>query len=170
MKPFLLAIVATFLVATSVSAQNFGYVRSDEVLAKMPELQTIDSELQGLQKVLQSKREAMIKTLQSEYQDLQYRQEQGTITPKNLEIEGAALKAKEDSIVVFEQRMVSDYQKKRDDLLQPVLDRVNQAIKDVAAEGKYQYIFEWGSGVLLYADEQKDVTKLVMTKLNISTN
>jgi Skp family chaperone for outer membrane proteins len=51
--------------------------------------------------------------------------------------------------------------------MQPILDKVNAAIKAVAEEHGYQFIFDAQSGVILYADESADITALVKAKLNM---
>jgi outer membrane protein len=164
----LVVFAALFFAAMPAFAQNFGFVRSDEVLSKMPQIKEIDSQLNALQKVLQSKREFMIKDLQYKYQELEMKKQQGTIAPKQEEIEMQALQAMQDSVAAYEQSMSAQYNDKKNELLTPVLDQLNKAIDAVAKEGNYQYVFEWGSGVLLYADETKDLTKLIMAKLGIA--
>ena len=51
----------------------------------------------------------------------------------------------------------------------PIQEKIQGAIKDVAVEGGYQYIFDAQSDSILYADETTDVTRLVMEKLGIDT-
>ena len=58
---------------------------------------------------------------------------------------------------------------KRQELLKPIQDRVNKAIKDVATEKGFLYIFDSGMGVILYSDPAADATKMVKDKLGIAT-
>ena len=67
----------------------------------------------------------------------------------------------------FEQQMQKDVLEKRQSKLQPVIDKVNNAIKMVATENQFNYIFDSSAGILLYAQESMDVTSLVKTKLGI---
>ncbi len=154
----------------TAGAQNFAYVHSDSLLSVIPEIQGVKATLETLQAQQVKMRDKMITDLQAKYRDLQQRQEQGTITPKDLEAEGAKLKEDESKIAAFEDKMVSDLQTKQLEQMQPILDKVNQAIKDVAKEKGFQYVFDWTAGVLLYADESKDITKLVLVKLGVPTN
>jgi Skp family chaperone for outer membrane proteins len=65
----------------------------------------------------------------------------------------------------------SKYEKlaqKREQLFSPILDRVNQAMSDVAKENQFMFVFDSSSQVLLYSDETLDVTKLVKAKLGIA--
>ena len=52
---------------------------------------------------------------------------------------------------------------KREELLGPIYEKVNQAIKDVAKENSYQFIFD--QNVLLYAEDSQNVNDLVKAKL-----
>ena len=45
--------------------------------------------------------------------------------------------------------------------------KVNQAIKDIAAEDGYTYIFDTSLGIILYADESTDLTEKVKSRLGI---
>ena len=56
---------------------------------------------------------------------------------------------------------------KRQKLLQPLIDKVNNAIKQVATEGQFTYIFDSSTGILLYAADSMDVTASVRLKLGI---
>ena len=46
-------------------------------------------------------------------------------------------------------------------------DTLNQAIKEVANEGGYQMIFDASTSILLYAEDNADVSDAVKTKLGI---
>jgi len=54
---------------------------------------------------------------------------------------------------------------KRETLYKPLLDRVNTAMNDVAKANDFAMVFDYGTQVLLFADESLDVTKLVQAKL-----
>ena len=79
------------------------------------------------------------------------------------------LKAEEAKLAQFEQDVQRQVLERRDALLQPILDRVNTAIEEVAKEDGYAYIFDAspGTGILLYADESTDVAVKVRAKLGL---
>jgi outer membrane protein len=148
-------------------AQKFGYVNSAAILAEMPEVKQADANLEALQKQLQKKGQGMVEQLQKDYVAVQQKVERGELSPKQQEEEAAKLKARETEIGQFEQDMVKQIQDKRAELLQPIYDKVNQAIKDVAGENGFQFIFDFSTGILLYADESQDVSAQVKAKLNM---
>lgn len=157
--------IALFCIAGSMQAQDFGYVNSAAILAEMPNVKQADANLEALQKQLQKKGQSMVEQLQKDYVEVQQRVERGELSPVQQQDEAKKLEDRQKEIAKFEQDMVAQIQKKRDDLLKPIYDAVNQAIKDVAKENGFQFIFD--ATVLLYAEESQDVSSLVKAKLGI---
>ena len=161
-----LLLALTFM-STTVSAQKFGYLNSQALLAEMNEVEQAKANLEVLGQQLRKKGEAMVADLQAKYGAVQQKAAEGGLSPKDQEAEVAKLKTQEAEIAKFEQDMVQQLQKKEADLLQPILDKVNVAIKAVAEEEGYLYIFDSSTQVLLYADESSDVSAKVKSKLGI---
>ncbi len=169
-KLFLLSlgiILISLFNSSNLSAQKFGYLNSQALLSEMPEVKQADAELQALQTQLEKKGQQMVQDLQTKYQDLQRREQSGEISPKALDEEARKLKEQETEIGKFEEDMQKELTTKRQQKLQPLLDKVNAAIKQVATENQFTYIFDSSAGILLYAQETMDVTALVKTKLGI---
>jgi len=161
-----LMLALTFM-STTVSAQKFGYVNSQLLLSEMSEVEQAKANLEVLGQQLRKKGEAMVTDLQAKYADAQKKAAEGTLSPKDQETEMTKLKTKEAEIAKFEQDMMQQLQKKEADLLQPIYDKVNTAIKAVAQEEGYAFIFDGSTQVLLYADESTDVSSKVKAKLGM---
>lgn len=153
--------------AQLVQAQKFGFVNSAALLTELPEVKAADSELNVLQNQLKKKGEEMVTAFQQKYAELATKEKNGEYSPKQLEIESQKLKDEEAKITQFEQESTQAMSKKREELLQPILDKVNKAINDVAKESGYAYVFDASTNVLLYADPSADVTALVKKKLGL---
>lgn len=155
--------------ATELNAQKFGYLNSAALLQLMPEVREAEANLQTFQEQLQKKGQQMLEQFQAKYQDLERKNAQGEISPKQLQEETKALQDEEAKIAQFERDMQQQILSKREDLLQPILDEVNTAIQAVADENGYAYIFDAspGGGILLYADDSTDVMDLVKAKLGL---
>ncbi|MCR9102595.1 MAG: OmpH family outer membrane protein, partial [bacterium] len=143
--------------------QKFGYVNSAAILAEMPEVKQADANLEALQKQLQKKGQSMLEQLQQDYGVLQQKVQSGDLSPKQQEEEAQKLQAREQEIAAFEQDMRKQVSDKREELLGPIYEKVNQAIKDVAEENGFQFIFD--QNVLLYAEDSQNVNDLVKAKL-----
>ena len=156
--------------AFTADAQKFGYLNSAEILSGMTEVKQADSSMEALQKQLQKKGQQMVQAYQTKLQALQKKEQAGELSPKQIEDEAAKLRGEEEKIGKFQQDMEKQIMDKRNTLLQPIFDKVNAAIKDVAKENGYNYIFDRNSAqgsTILYADESQDVTALVKSKLGI---
>ena len=153
--------------ATQVYAQKFGYLNSAALLAEHPQVKAADSELEALQKQLSSQLQKKVDALKANYAELDGKQKNGTITPKDFQDQLKKLQEKELELGQEEQSLQSQLIKKREELYQPIIDKVNEAIESVAKEGGFNYIFDQSAGVILYADESQDVSAQVKGKLGI---
>ena len=151
----------------NVQAQKFGFMNSQLLLSEMAEVKQANSNLETLQKQLQQKGQNMLQALQTKYAEIQQKVERGELSPKQQEEEAMKLRQEEAEIGKFEQEMVKNIQEKEAALLQPILDKVNTAIKSVAEENGYTYIFDASTSILLYAQETTDVSSLVKAKLGL---
>lgn len=159
---------AFFIVSFGSYAQKIGYVNSQEILATLPEIKQANSDIDVMKTMFQKKGEEMVKELQTKYQTLQQKQTSGELAPVEIEKQAAALKQEEAALGQFEQTSQQTIVTKSEELLKPIQDKVNKAIKDVAAENGFLYLFDSGMGVVLYADPASDATKLVKAKLGIA--
>ena len=162
-----LILIATLSLGTELTAQKFGYINSQALIQEMPDVKAANSEIDILKGQLQKKGENMVKDLQTKYADLERKQQSGEISPKQLEGEAAKLKEEESKILEYEQTSQEMIAQKGNVLFKPIQDKVNQAIKDIAAEAGYTYIFDTSLGIILYADESTDLTVKVKAKLGI---
>ncbi|NJC27286.1 OmpH family outer membrane protein [Neolewinella antarctica] len=166
-KFFQLALVAVMILAATATAtaQKYGYVNADEIIAAHPEMKVAESNLESLQKQLQKKGEAMVQKFQTDYQALEAKAQAGDLTPKQQQEEATKLEVRQKEIAEFERTMIADLQAKRVELLEPIYTSVNEAIEAIAKENDYQFVFS--QQTLLYGDESADLTSQVKTKLGL---
>jgi len=151
----------------NISAQKFGYINSQQLMQEIPEVKEANANIETFRTQLQRKGQDKVKALQAKYQALQAKQERGEIAPRLLEEEAAKLKQEETALLKFEQESQNKILKKSEDLLQPLMDKINTALKEVAAEQNYDYIFDYSTGFVLFADDSADVSHLIKAKLGI---
>ncbi|MBP8724711.1 MAG: OmpH family outer membrane protein [Saprospiraceae bacterium] len=159
--------ILAFASPASSQTQKFGYVNSQALLAELPEVKQADATLQALQTQLEKKGQLMVQELETKYKELQRREQSGEISPKALEEEARKLKEQEAELGKYEQDVQRQLATRRQELLQPVIDKINNAIKQVATEGSFTYIFDSSAGMLLYAEESLDILTQVKGKLGI---
>jgi outer membrane protein len=144
---------------------KFGYVNSAAILSEMPEVKQADANLEALQKQLQKKGQSMVEKLQQDYTAIQQKMERGELSRVQQEDEARKLEQRQTEIANFEQDMMRQMQDKRNELLEPIYAKVNNAISAVAKENGYKMIFD--ATVLLYKDENLDVSAMVKSKLGL---
>lgn len=160
--------LALFLMSTTmVSAQKFGYVNSQVLISQIPQVKEANANIETLQKQLEKQGQDMVAALQKKYQDLERKQGQGEISPKQLELEAQNLKQEEVQIGKFQQESQQKIYEKSESLLKPIREKIQKAIDDVAAENNYQYIFDQAVGIILYADSSTDITEKVKAKIGM---
>lgn len=162
-----IVLALSLLAGVSLSAQNFGYVNTQELIQSIPEVKEANSNIETFRNQLQKKGQDMIKSLQSKYASLEQKRERGEMSPKQIEVEAEKLRAEEQQIMKFEQESQQQIVKKSEDLLQPLRTKIQTAIDDVAAENGYTYIFDYSTGFVLYGDASADVSGLVRAKLGM---
>jgi len=153
--------------AGNAQAQKFGFLNSAGILSEVPEVKQAESNLKAYQEQLSKQGQQKVEALQAKYTELARKEKQGEIAPKALQEQAEKLKVEEEELAKLEQEMQNQLGQKREALLQPILDKINKAITDVAKEQGFSYIFDSSAGILLYADEASDVSTLVRTKLGL---
>lgn len=160
--------IATVAVCSfsSVSAQiKLGHINSTSLLQAMPETKVADSVLQKFGTSLQDQ----LKTMSGEYDRkvADYKSKEASMAEPIKETMVKDITDLEDRIREFQQSAQENIQKKKEELYQPIIKKADEAIKAVAKEKGYTYIFDSGVGVLLYANDSDDVMSMVKTKLGL---
>lgn len=165
----LLKILPVLMVALTLSltasAQKFGYIDSNGLLAEMPEVKEMRSKLQALQTQLQKQAQNKLQEIQTKQEDAARRDQQGELSPLEKENIIKELQKEQEDYMKLEQEMQQKMIQKEEELLNPILERVNTAIQEVAKEEGFTYIFD--ASVLLFADESVNVMAKVKAKLGM---
>lgn len=151
----------------SLKAQNFAYVNTQEILQNLPEVKEANANIETFRNQLINLGQKKVETLRTKYAELEQKQAQGDISPKQLELEAQKLKEDEMKIAQFEQESQQRILEKSEELLKPIRDKVQKAIDDVAKENGYTYVFDASLGFILYADESTDASSKVKAKLGL---
>lgn len=169
MKKLFLVLMMSSIVVTGYSQQKIklGHLNSNELLEAMPEKAKAQKSLQDYSKQLEDQLVAMQDELEKKYNE--YLEKKDTYTDlikKNKEEELTSLQQR---IQTFQANAQQDLQKKEQELLKPIIDKAKKAIDEVAKENGYTYIFDTGTGVLLYfPKDSDDILPLVKKKLGIN--
>ena len=131
----------------------------------MPETKAADSAAVKYRKSL----EEQMKIMTAEYQNKleSYQRQGGTMDAAIKATKEKELEDLGSRIQDFQQTAQESIQKKKEELYGPILKKAEDAIKAVAKEKSYSYIFDTSAGVVLYAQDSDDIMNLVKAKLGI---
>ena len=167
----ILSAIALFCVGFVAQAQDLkiGYTNVELLIDLMPEMEQIGADLQDYQAQLQTNIQTKIADFQRKVQAFQ--QAAPTMAEDALNQRRNELQRQEQELQKFEQDAQVSYQRKLQELLEPVQQKVFNAINAVAAENNYTHIFSETAGnapVLLYTRDEAKFTELVIAKLGIT--
>lgn len=159
----MLLLVAT----TSLAAQKYGHINSGLLLPDLPEWQSAQTEMETLKTQLENQYKQQVEQFQQEVKLLQERVDvTKNITEIELQSEQQRLAKVEQELAEFEKTAQLKLLEKEQALVEPLLARIQNAIKTVAEENGYTYIFDLGvQGMIVFAVPEGDVTELVKAKL-----
>jgi outer membrane protein len=161
-----LALLAVFgLLTLGSSAQKFGHINSQELLSLMPERTTAETSLQDYAKGLESQ----LISMQTEYQSMveNYQNNEESYDDLTKQDKIAEIQGLEQRLTTFQQSAQASLQEKEQELLQPILEKAQNAIDVVAEKGKYTYILDSSSGFILYSKDSEDILEKVKLALKI---
>jgi len=139
MKKIFLILAVSFLTITNSNAQKFAYVDTDYILNKIPEFRQAQDKLDAFsadwQKEIENKKEE-------------------------------AIFKKGDEVIKLQQKYFGqegDLYVKRQELIRPIQDKIHDAIQQLAANNKYQVIFDSSSDlIMLYKNDNLDKSDKVL--------
>ena len=172
-------VAAGLMVTANVAnaQQKIGHIDSEAIFASMPEAKTATATLEALQKQKQSEIEKMQTEYQTKYEAAVAKNK--TLSEANKEQVGKELQAMGVELDDMKKRIGDATQKaqqdlatKQGELIAPLTTKFTNAVKAVAKEKGYAYVFDiatqQGANNLVAWEGGDDVTAAVRTKLGIS--
>ena len=166
MKKLITLIACGLMIGSAAFAQSpkLGYLSSTELIMAMPERAKADTALQKYAKTFQDELETMQKDYQSKIQT--YQAGEKTMTDAMKEVKAKEIQDLQARIEAVQQSAQDKVSQKKQELYTPILDKADKAIKEVAKEKGYDYIFDATQG-LLYAKDGDNILPLVKAKLGL---
>ncbi len=144
---------------------KIGHINSSDLLLLLPERKNAETSLQAFAKTLEDQLTSMTNEYEKKLTEYQ----------TNLKVMADPVReAKEEELADLERR-IRDFQmkaqqsvgKKEEELMEPMIEKANTAINEVAKENGYTYVFDTSAGLLLVYPDGDDILPLVKTKLGI---
>ncbi len=167
MKKALLILVSFLLLSVGSYAQKFAYVDTDYILNNIPEFNQAQDKLDEISKQWQAEIEGIYAEVDKMYRD--YQTQEVLLTDE--------MKKKREEAIIAKEKSAKDLQKKRfgpegdlygkrQELIQPIQDKVYDAIQQLAANSKYAVIFDSSSDlIMLYSNPNLDKSDKVLDNM-----
>ncbi len=148
-------------------SQKMGHLNSGNLLSMLPDIKEADAALNRIQDSLEMEEQTLVATFEEEYREFVQLANAGELTKIQIQNKQAEFQEKEQEILDMRKRAQLKIIEKRQEVMNPILERLQDAIDEIAKENGFHYIFDVGSGSLLFANETVDIEPLVKKKLGI---
>lgn len=147
-------------------AQKYGHMNLGNLLTQLDEVKAAEKELETYRIQMMNIGQDMVKNYEVVLAAAQQEIAANNWSPARIQQEQEKLQKDEQKILKYEQEVMQQVQIKREELLAPILTKVENAIKEVAEEKGYEMIFDTGIfNALLFAKDSEDIIESVKSKL-----
>ncbi len=163
-----LLIAGLLMLVATVSAQElkFGHIDVQNLILELPEKVAADKALQKEAGSLQNNLKVMSEDLDKKYTE--YMAQRDTLPELIKATKEKEIQDYDQRIKNFNNLAQQNLQQKEQQLLQPIIEKVEKAIEAVGAEAGLIYIFDVSSKVVVYHSAKSlDCAPLVKVKLGI---
>ncbi len=165
-KIFVLGILMFSASFAKAQAPKFGHIDLQALIQVMPERAEAEKKFTAYQKELEDALGIMQKEFQTLY--MEYASKRDSLSETVRKMKEDDLNAKNERIQTYQQNAQQQLQAKQAELLKPVFDKADKAVKDVGAEKGLIYVFDMSARVIIYnSKESVDLLPFVKTKLGI---
>lgn len=163
MKKFFLVCSAMICLMAANAQNKLGYIATDELISLMPEAEKADAELKEYQSDLALRGQDLMRDLS--YKDSIFVKDSAKMSNSMREIKKDELLELYQKVQNWNQKAQDMYQQKAQELIAPLRTKAMDAIKAVAKENGYTYVFDMNS--LIVAPPGDDILELVKKKLGV---
>jgi outer membrane protein len=152
---------------STASAQKFARIDMQAVVVAMPEFEEAQKNLEAFGKDLQDQMEQIQVEFNNKLADFQ--KNQATMAASIKQMKQQELEQLQQRYAEFQQIAQQDFQKKENELIEPVQNKAQEAINKVAKANGYIAVFNTSVPSLAYFDEAQltDIAALVKKELGI---
>ena len=166
MKKIIIALLMALPFTAMAADLKIGVFNSQEVITIMPEYNAAMSELENMNLKFQTEGKKLQEELEKKYQE--YTSTAETLEPAIRQYKETELARLQQSIQEFAASAENNIKKKQQELMMPIINKINQAIKNVGDENGFTYIIDNAANIIPYvAPSAENVLPLIKKALNI---
>lgn len=158
------------LVGSGAEAQQqtkLGYIDSQAILNEAPGAQEAQDQFERDMARYRSEVQQMGEELQTLIQ--QYEQQQLTLSPEAKENREEEIRRKQQQYQQRVQELEDQATQRQNELVQPIMEKINTVIDGIRREGDYTMIFDVASAAIIAADPGLDLTNEVIRRLKAAS-
>jgi len=162
------ALIAVCMVVAGNFAKaqsKIGYINTNQLMEQLPEMKTLQTQMQAYQKTFSDQLATMSTELQSKGQD--YEAKRSTMTDASRTATESELQDMQTRITTFRDNAQKQIEAKSNELLKPLTDKVRTAIQAVAAVKGYNYVLDSSQIELIVSPTGDDLMAPVKAKLGL---
>jgi outer membrane protein len=161
----LIGLLLLLFFVQNINAQKYGYLNKDELYKSLPEYDSANVQVEKLRMEFENQLAAMQNEFSSKTASLN--NESANISEFLRQSRQSELKSLNVRIQLFSVKANAQLEEKKNQLLKPIIDRAENAIKAVA--GEQGFVFVINGDQLIYTDEKKctNILPLVKAKLGV---
>ena len=163
-------ILSLVLLSFVLAEIKIGYVDSNEIMSNFEEVRQVQVDLEKEQRRLEGDFNNLVNRLDSLKQD--YERQRLLMSEARRNEKEKEVSNMEKSVQKFQLDKFGpegEIYRKQNQLLKPVLGKIDAAIQQVGSDRGYDYILDAMSGALLYALDSHNLTEAVMDELSKAT-
>ncbi|MBE6346597.1 MAG: OmpH family outer membrane protein [Lentimicrobiaceae bacterium] len=169
-KSILLLVVMFILSVTTTNAQQnqrIAYVDSNYILENIPEYSDAQEEINALSEKWEKEIKELKQTVEEMYRE--YQSESVLLSEDQKRKKEEAILAKDQEVKTLQMKYFGpdgELFTKRNELVQPIQEKVYNAINQIALIKNYAFVFDKATGTtILYSNEKNDISDDVLDEI-----
>ncbi len=167
MKKLIVTTILAAIISVPAFSQKNAYIDTEYILSKIPAYENAQNKLEEYSKQWKKEVEAKFKEVEEKYKSYQ----------TEIALLSAEMKKQREDEIVNLEKEANDLREKyfgkegelfqkRKELVKPIQDEVYNAVKEIATEGNYGFIFDKSADMsLIYTDPKYDISDEILKKL-----
>lgn len=170
MKKSLFILLMLFVVGASANAQKFALIDMEYILGNIPAYGRANEQLEQVSKQWQGEIEKIAEEAKAMYKN--YQSQIASLSEVQRGKKEEEIVAKEKSAADLRRKYFGpegELNKKRESLLQPIQDKIYNAVKEIATQRGYAVVLDRASASsIIFASPNIDISNEVLAKLGYS--
>ncbi len=152
-------------VCCTIDAQKLGFINYGNLLENLPQIKDSDQALTNYQDSLSADLERRVIAHKARITENQNKFKAGEMTKVDADAMNIALNQEQATLSEDQRKAEATILVRRQQMFQPIIQKVNDTIDRYAKENGYSFIFDESSGFLLFDQPANDLTEVISNLL-----